>query len=127
MEMQWFVLHLFSICTSEQNFIFFDFIKVVDPWGKIIAKCDNNNDVDVAVVDIDLDIAAKVRKNMPCFEHRRNEIYSLSVTPEKLQPTTADFVFEKYPIPNETIFYQSNHSLAFTNIRCVVPGRILFN
>lgn len=62
---------------------------------------------------------------MPCFEHRRNEVYSLSVMPTKLQPSTADFVFEKYPIPNETIFYESDHSLAFTNIRCVVPGRIL--
>lgn len=101
--------------------------KVVDPWGKIIAKCDNSKDVDVAVTDIDLEIAVKVRQNMPCFEHRRNEIYSLTVMPEKLQPSTTDFVFEKYPIPNENIFYESDHSLAFTNIRCVVPGRILLN
>lgn len=78
-------------------------------------------------MDIDLAVAVKVRQNMPCFEHRRNEIYSLSVVPEKLQPSTTEFVFEKYPIPNAAIFYQSNHSLAFTNIRCVVPGRILFN
>lgn len=82
--------------------------------------------MDVAVAEIDLEIATKVRQNMPCFEHRRNEVYSLSVIPKKLQPSTADFVFEKYPIPSETIFYQSDHSLAFTNIRCVVPGRILF-
>lgn len=82
--------------------------------------------MDVAVTGIDLDVAVKVRQNMPCFEHRRNDIYSLSVMPDKLQPSTAEFVFEKYPIPNETIFYESDHSLAFTNIRCVVPGRILF-
>lgn len=96
---------------------------MVDPWGKIIAKCDNSKEVDVAVTDIDLGIAVKVRQNMPCFEHRRNEIYSLSVVPEKLQPPNTEFVFEKYTIPNETIFHQSDHSLAFTNIRCVVPGR----
>lgn len=77
------------------------------------------------MANIDLEIAVKVRQNMPCFEHRRNEIYSLSVMPQKLQSPTEDFVFEKYPIPNETIFYKSDHSLAFTNIRCVVPGRIL--
>ncbi|KAJ6645366.1 Nitrilase and fragile histidine triad fusion protein NitFhit [Pseudolycoriella hygida] len=99
---------------------------VVDPWGKIIAKCDNNKEVDVAVTDIDLDVAAKVRQNMPCLEHRRNDIYSLSVMSKKfVSPSTKDFVFEKYPIPHETIFYESNHSLAFTNIRCVVPGHVL--
>ncbi|XP_037032684.1 nitrilase and fragile histidine triad fusion protein NitFhit isoform X1 [Bradysia coprophila] len=98
---------------------------VVNPWGKIIAKCDNDKDVDVAVADIDLQVAVKVRQNMPCLEHRRNDIYSLSVMPEKFQPSTTDFVFEKYPIPVGTIFYQSNHSLAFTNIRCVVPGHVL--
>lgn len=99
--------------------------KVVDPWGKIIAKCDNDKEVDVVVADIDLGVAAKVRQNMPCLEHRRHDIYSLSAVPGKLQPSSGDFLFEKYPIPEDTIFYQSNHSLAFTNIRCVVPGRIL--
>lgn len=80
----------------------------------------------MAVADIDLQVAARVRQNMPCLEHRRNDMYSLSVMPGKFQPSATDFVFEKYPIPEGTIFYQSNHSLAFTNIRCVVTGRILF-
>lgn len=102
-------------------------MKVVDPWGKIIAQCDNNKDVDVAIAEIDLTVADKLRKNMPCFEHRRNEIYSLTVKPKRMRPSITDnFLFEKFPIPNETVFYQSLHSLAFTNIRCVVPGRILF-
>lgn len=83
--------------------------------------------MDVAVTGIDLEVAGKVRQNMPCFEHRRNDIYSLSVIPDRVQQPATEFVFEKYPIPSETIFYQSAHSLAFTNIRCVVPGRILLN
>lgn len=37
----------------------------------------------------------------------------------------ADFVFEKYSIDARTIFYQSEHCVAFTNIRCVVPGHVL--
>lgn len=34
-------------------------------------------------------------------------------------------MFEKYPIDRQTIFFDSEHCVAFTNIRCVVPGHVL--
>lgn len=34
-------------------------------------------------------------------------------------------MFGPHTIPQETIFYESQYSYAFTNIRCVVPGHVL--
>lgn len=103
----------------------FNYVQVVDPWGKILAECDNTKGTDIAIVQLDMDVITSVRQNMPCFKHRRDDIYTL--LPIEIVSSdggfTEDFVFEKYPIPTETIFYESEHSIAFTNIRCVVKGR----
>ena len=100
---------------------------IVDPWGKILAECDPEKELDVAVAEIDVEKIHSVRKNMPCLEHRRSDIYSLAALKLKRNDFTSNFMFQTFPIPEETIFYESQHSLAFCNIRCVVIGRILFN
>lgn len=73
--------------------------------------------------EIDLTKIADTRKNMPCFEHRRSDIYSLVPLEVAISESANNFFFETYPIVKETIFYETQHSIAFTNIRCVVPGR----
>lgn len=90
-----------------------------------MAQCDNSKDVDVATAEIDLTVIDKVRGNMPCLEHRRNDIYSLVPVDMKGIRFTEAFLFQTYPIHVDTIFYETEHSVAFTNVRCVVNGRIL--
>lgn len=99
---------------------------IVDPWGKVIAECDQSVVPDVAFAEIDNQKIESVRMNMPCFEHRRDDIYQIkSLTKTCTTNITDDFMFGPFVIPKETIFYESLHSFAFTNIRCVVPGHVL--
>lgn len=99
---------------------------VVDPFGRVLAECDNGKDVDVKTVRLDMRLLEKVRENMPCMEHRRPDVYSLlPVEYSEWSALSDTFVFQTFVIPQSTIFYQSEHSVAFTNIRCVVKGRKL--
>lgn len=54
---------------------------IIDPWGTVIAEC---SDMDVqgegiCVADVDLDLAKKVRQNMPLWEQRRPEVFGYDV------------------------------------------------
>jgi predicted amidohydrolase len=42
---------------------------IVDPWGRVLAECADGDGI--AVADIDPDEVAKVRRQLPCLEHRR--------------------------------------------------------
>lgn len=103
---------------------------VVDPWGDIIAECAEEKDC-YKLVDIDIAKLDKVRRNMPCFDHRRNDIYQLKLNEDSKQILTNNvtdngdkyFTFGENKIPIETVFFESALTFAFTNIRCVVPGR----
>lgn len=112
---------------------------VVDPWGKILIECENNvNRVECKAVTIDVGELTAIRQRVPCFEHRRNDVYALAplqlISPAKSidekerlgvveNEQMPHFVFEKYPVPKSTVFYETPLCLAFTNITCVVPGR----
>lgn len=48
---------------------------VVDPWGDILAKADEKENIIYA--EINLEYIAKVRRELPLLEHRRVEIYDL--------------------------------------------------
>uniref|UniRef100_A0A182MAY5 Nitrilase and fragile histidine triad fusion protein NitFhit n=1 Tax=Anopheles culicifacies TaxID=139723 RepID=A0A182MAY5_9DIPT len=101
---------------------------VVNPWGTILDEA-GKDDQDVVVAELDFDKLQSVRANMPCFEHRRDDVYNLS-TRVGLPYTSSTANDEQYTfggihIQPETIFYVSEHSFAFTNIRCVVPGHVL--
>lgn len=89
-----------------------------------MAQC-KPTDLDVAIADIDLNNLEKVRQNMPCFEHRRNDVYTLAAISTYHVPSPVPEKFADFTIPIDTIFYRSEFSFAFTNIRCVVPGRKL--
>ncbi|XP_031632444.1 nitrilase and fragile histidine triad fusion protein NitFhit, partial [Contarinia nasturtii] len=116
---------------------------IVDPWGKILAECDKD-DASVPqciTASISLDLLNDTRKRMPCFSHRRDEVYTLAphcMIPADKSVCTKDsefltvenekspyFIFEKNPIPKSTTFLETPSSIAFTNISCVVTGHIL--
>lgn len=84
-------------------------------------------DESVAVAEIDLDFLKKVRTEMPCFQHRRHDVYDLSPVDMNMAVWNDNdtFKFANKVIKGSTVFYRSKHCYAFTNIRCVVPGRIL--
>lgn len=114
---------------------------VVDPWGKILVECDDKLEPQCRSVTISMDSIEPIRQRMPCFEHRRNNVYTLNpiqmIAPEKsIAPIKNEFsaiaveeekspyfIFEKYPVDRSTTFYETPLSIAFTNISCVLPGR----
>ncbi|KAF2896634.1 hypothetical protein ILUMI_09537 [Ignelater luminosus] len=105
---------------------------VVDPWGKIIAECPKYipeipSDQSIAIADIDMNLITQIRQEMPVFQHRRNDIYKLITINNELplQNNKNHYMFADKEIPIETVFYSTQYSYAFTNIRCVVPGHVL--
>lgn len=105
-------------------------LQIVDPWGKIIAECPKYKEgvpsnESVAVATISKDLIVKVRKEMPVFNHRRTDLYELSEVKISAPIGTeiSTFMFAEKVIPTSTVFYTTKYSYAFTNIRCVVPGR----
>jgi deaminated glutathione amidase len=91
--------------------------------GDIIARC--TEELEVQFVEIDLEKIAKVERNMPCFSHRRSDVYSINFNVTNEFVNDEPFVFEKYPIDKRTVFFETETCIAFTNIRCVVPGHVL--
>jgi hypothetical protein len=91
----------------------------------VIAQC--REGTSLALAAIDLEYLRKVRREMPVFTHRRQDVYQLAsccVLPvSPLPPDEATFNFGQVTIKGWAVFYQSRHSLAFVNRKCVVPGR----
>ncbi|KAI9009935.1 nitrilase [Phycomyces nitens] len=48
---------------------------IVDPWGTILAQCENSGEPTVAIAPIDLAFLQTQRAQMPVMSHRRNDIY----------------------------------------------------
>lgn len=97
---------------------------VVSPWGEILARC--TEELEIQVVNIDLKAIEKVERNMPCFSHRRPDVYSIDFNVDvEFNDTAEPYIFEKFPIDRRTVFFETQHVIAFTNIRCVVPGHCL--
>jgi predicted amidohydrolase len=46
---------------------------IVDPWGRVLAKTEDNENIITA--EIDLDLLNEVRAEIPLFEHRRTDLY----------------------------------------------------
>lgn len=67
------------------------------------------------------------RSQMPVFEHRRDDVYmiSASVSAPTLPITPEVFYFSTKAVYSSTVFIETTICFGFTNIRCVVPGRIL--
>lgn len=108
-------------------------MQIIDPWGTIVATCPTykeggNATACISIAEVDLDVLNKVRREMPVQTHRRHDIYDLNLisTQDSVINDNKIFSFSDKKILGSTVFLKSKYSYAFTNIRCVVPGRILF-
>jgi predicted amidohydrolase len=45
---------------------------VIDPWGRVVAS--RARGTGVVLAEIDLDLLARTRREMPCQEHARPEL-----------------------------------------------------
>jgi predicted amidohydrolase len=47
---------------------------IVNPWGEVVAKLGGDfSEPEIAIADIDLDLVARVRRDMPLL--RRTDVY----------------------------------------------------
>jgi deaminated glutathione amidase len=72
-ENQVFVVAANQTGTSPNNITCYGKSMIVDPWGRVLAKAKDNENVITA--EIDLDLLNKVRTEIPLFEHRRTDLY----------------------------------------------------
>ncbi len=72
-ENQVFVVAANQIGTSPNNITCYGKSMVVDPWGRVLAKTKDNENVITA--EIDFDLLNEVRTEIPLFEHRRTDLY----------------------------------------------------
>jgi len=72
-ENQVFVVAANQIGTSPNNITCYGKSMIVDPWGRVLAKAEDNENVVLA--EIDLDLLEEVRTEIPLFEHRRTDLY----------------------------------------------------
>ncbi|KAL0858797.1 hypothetical protein ABMA27_011262 [Loxostege sticticalis] len=114
----------------------------VDPWGEVLADC-GEDAPGYKIAEISMEKLADVRRNMPVFQHRRRDIYSLYTlglrksllpvhAPRTSRPNSPvqtvsgpTHVFGHVRIPDSCVFYKSKLSYAFVNLRCVIPGHVL--
>jgi deaminated glutathione amidase len=67
------------------------------------------------------------RAKMPVVEHRRPDLYATDL--QKMLDVPYDdeiFTFGQVKVRGASVIAKSSLSYAFTNKKCVVPGRILF-
>ncbi|XP_064632288.1 nitrilase and fragile histidine triad fusion protein NitFhit-like [Lineus longissimus] len=97
---------------------------VIDPWGCVVAECQNGTDI--ACTEIDLGYLNKIRQDMPMDKHRRHDIYGHIETRSNVPiDSEASYQFGQFSIRSDQVFHRSNLSIAFVNIKPVVPGHVL--
>lgn len=102
---------------------------MVDPLGTVIAQC--SEEPGFVLAPIDLSLIKSVRQSMPLESHRRYDIYpkmisSTACDNNKPVADTDEFTFGACTVKGLQVFYRTHLCYAFTNIKCVLPGRILF-
>lgn len=53
----------------------------MDPWGEVVARCEDPGAEGIAVADIDLSLVRAVRERMPLAAHRRYDVYGAWTPP----------------------------------------------
>jgi len=101
---------------------------VVDPWGEVLAEAPEGPGLCVA--EVDLGCLTKVRTDMPVWQHRRPDLYGRvggggagCISPDD----ESSYQFGHVTISSAQVFYRSNLSIAFVNIKPVLPGHMLIS
>jgi deaminated glutathione amidase len=72
-ENQVFVVAANQIGTSPNNITCYGKSMVVDPWGRVLAKAEDNENIITA--EIDFNLLENVRTEVPLLKHRRTDLY----------------------------------------------------
>ena len=97
---------------------------VVDPWGTVVARCQDT--VDVCVAEIDLSLLHKRRSEMPVLSHKRYDLYGYVVSNTILPvDSLSDYQFGQHTVKSTSAFYRTALSVAFVNRKPVLPGHVL--
>lgn len=100
---------------------------VVDPVGTVIAQC--SDEPGFVLAPIDLSLIKTVRQSMPLECHRRYDLYpkmiSSTLCKNKSIEDFNEFKFGSSIVKSLQVFYKTQLCLAFTNIKCVLPGHVL--
>lgn len=113
--------------TSRKFVCLILFVKVVDPLGTVIAQC--SEEPGFVLAPIDLSLITSIRQGMPIEQHRRYDVYPKFVPSTLFNESIDDsheFKFGTSTVKGLQVFYKTQLSFAFTNIKCVLPGRILY-
>ncbi len=65
---------------ARASYVAYGHSMVVEPWGGVIARADEREQIIYA--EIDLDRVAEVRRQLPLLKHRRRDLYSLVEVPK---------------------------------------------
>lgn len=95
---------------------------IVDPWGAVVARCGDGENV--AAAEIDLDYLERVRRQMPLGEHARNDLYSLKML-TSIEADEGDFNFGRVKIPRNCLIHESRLSVVSVNRKPVLRGHLL--
>lgn len=115
---------------------------VVDPWGKILLDLNEESPV-FRVVDIDLDYLDEVRHSMPISKSFRNDLYIQLPLTKSIQNINFYLMYfmlcfyslkekidsefymfgESIKLSNKVVFLETKYTIAFVNIKPIVPGR----
>lgn len=94
----------------------------------MIAQCSDKPGFVLA--PIDLSLVESTRQSMPLGRHRRYDVYPKMISSTLCEEPINDldeFTFGAFKVKGLQVFYKTQLSFAFTNIKCVLPGRILFS
>lgn len=99
---------------------------MVDPLGTVIAQC--SEEPGFILAPIDLSLIKTIRQSMPLEHHRRYDIYPKTISStfcNMIIDDSQEFKFGTSIVKGLQVFYKTQLCVAFTNIKCVLPGRIL--
>ena len=74
-ESQCYVIGTAPALDPDSSYISWGHSIAVDPWGTILTQMDEKEGI--RIIEIDLDYADKVRRELPLLAHRRTDLYEL--------------------------------------------------
>ena len=89
-ENQCFMVAAGQIGPHEPGMVCYGRSMIVDPWGTILTQTPDS--VGIAEADLDLDLVAKIRSQLPSLANRRSEVYKQNSIEEQGRETLASVV-----------------------------------
>lgn len=97
---------------------------VIDPWGKIIANCEQESP-SFRIAEIDLSYLERIRSSVPMANSMRPDLYlEVPLIKKKIEQEFYEFG-EYIRLANEVVFLETQHCIAFVNIKPIVRGHVV--